>query len=88
MCEQNFFKRSVAQIGGFFASPTLGKGMPSITVAGLDFFGVDLDEMLKLVTLFYTLCLLLGAIPKAAQGASFLISRWKAWRAGKDVDTD
>lgn len=84
MCEGNFFKRTAAQVGGFFSTPTLAKGTPSITVAAMDFLGLNLSDLLTLVTIVYTLCLLLGALPKAVQGVAFVMHWLKTRKAGDD----
>lgn len=76
MCEKKpLHKRLAASFSGFFSTPTLAKGAPSIGVAGMDFMGLSLNELLQLVTLIYTILLLVGAIPKAAAGIQFLLSK-------------
>lgn len=77
MCttQSRFLDKTAARIGGFFSTPTLAKGAPSIGVAGMDFMGLSLNELLQLVTLIYTILLLVGAIPKAAAGIQFLLSK-------------
>jgi len=79
MCtSETFYNRAAARIGGFFSTPTLAKGALPIGVAGMDFAGLTLGELVQLLTLIYTALLILGAIPKAIAGIQALKDRFRS----------
>lgn len=80
MCSSSpsFFEKTAARIGGFFNSPNLAKGALPMGVAGMDFAGLTLGELVQLLTLIYTALLILGAIPKAIAGVQALMDRFRS----------
>lgn len=80
MCttQSRFLDKTAARVGGFFNTPTLAKGAFPIGVAGMDFAGLTLGELVQLLTLIYTALLILGAIPKAIAGIQALKDRLRS----------
>lgn len=56
-------------IAAFFTEPTFRKGTPAYAVSGCNLINVSLPDMVTLLTLIYTIVLLIGAIPGI----------WKTW---------
>lgn len=57
------------RIASFFSSPDLRKGIPGYAVSGCSLADITLPDMVTLLTLIYTIVLLIGAIPGI----------WKTW---------
>ena len=82
MCSSSssFFEKTAARVGGFFGTPTWAKGALPLGVAGMDFAGLTLSELVQIATLAYTALLILGAIPKAMDGVKALMDRCRSRR--------
>ena len=57
----------------FFAKPTIAKAAPAYGVTAAEFCGFSLNVLIML-TIIYTLLLLLNALPGAWNGVKFLLN--------------
>ena len=58
----------------FFAKPTIAKAAPAYGVTAAEFCGFSLNDVLIMLTIIYTLLLLLTALPGAWNGVKFLLN--------------
>ena len=58
----------------FFAKPTIAKAAPAYGVTAAEFCGFSLNDVLIMLTIIYTLLLLLNALPGAWNGVKFLLN--------------
>lgn len=57
------------KVGAFFTTPDLRKCAPGYAVSGCNLTNITLPDMVTVITLIYTIVLLVGAIPGI----------WKTW---------
>lgn len=58
-----------ASIGEYFSAPTFGKAAPAYAASAAPVLDIDLPDIVAVVTLIYTVVLLVGALP----------GLWKTW---------
>lgn len=68
MCDSRIGK-FFASIGGYFSAPTFGKATPAYAASAASVLDIDLPDIVAVVTLIYTVVLLVGALP----------GLWKTW---------
>lgn len=68
MCDSRISK-FFAGLGGYFSTPTFSKGVPSYAASAAAAMSISLPDIVAVVTLIYTVVLLIGALP----------GLWKTW---------
>lgn len=76
MCD-NIFKRMWVSAGSYISQPTLAKGAPSYLVSGANALGINMSDLVTVITMLYTVVLLIGAIPGVWRTWDFFRSRRK-----------
>ena len=66
MCDS---KKLLGGLGGWFATPSYSKATPAYAASVATAFDITLPDIVTIITLIYTLVLLIGALP----------SLWRTW---------
>lgn len=72
MCEEKSFIRSLLGSLGASSASGLAKASPGVAVSGLTIYGIEIDSWVQLLTGLYILVMLIGSIPKMAEGIRYV----------------